>query len=85
MLDVFTVRQALEAKNLFTVEALRSYSGTPQSVGLLWTSDQPVAQNSLPGNTQYSQEIDIHAPRGTGIGQPDISLCQVLIFIPGVS
>ena len=28
------------------VEASRSHSDTPQSVGLLWTSDQPVAETS---------------------------------------
>jgi hypothetical protein len=34
-----------------------------QSVGLLWTSDQPVAQ-TLPNNTQHSQQTDYHAPGG---------------------
>jgi hypothetical protein len=32
---------------------------TPQSVGLLWTRDQLVADN-----TQHSQQTDIHAPGG---------------------
>ena len=34
-------------------------NGAPQSVGLLWTSDQPVAKN-LPDNKQQSQHTDIH-------------------------
>jgi len=28
------------------IDALRSYSDTPHSVGLLWTSDRPVAETS---------------------------------------
>ena len=43
------------------VEASLSHSGTPHSVGLLWTSDRPEAETSLPYNTQHSQ-IDRHAP-----------------------
>ena len=35
----------------------------PQSVGLLWTSDQCVAETS-PDNTQHSQQTDIHSPGG---------------------
>jgi len=31
---------------LLFVDVLRLHSGTPRSVGLLWTSDQPVAQTS---------------------------------------
>jgi hypothetical protein len=33
----------------------------PQSVGLLWTSDQSVAETSTP---QHSQQTNTHAPRG---------------------
>jgi hypothetical protein len=36
----------------------------PQSVGLLWTSDQFVAETSQPDNTQHSQQTHIHAPGG---------------------
>jgi hypothetical protein len=45
--------------------ASRLHLGTPQSVGLLWTSDQPE-----PDNTQHAQEIDIHAPRGIRTRNP---------------
>jgi hypothetical protein len=48
-------------QGLLTIEASRSHSDTPHSVGLLWTSDQPT-QRPLPDNTQHSQQKDIHAP-----------------------
>jgi hypothetical protein len=32
---------------LLIIEASRSFSDTPQSVGLLWTSDQPDAETSV--------------------------------------
>ena len=41
----------------------------PQSVGLLWMSDQSVAE-PLPDNTQHSQQTNIHAPVGI---EPTIS------------
>ena len=37
-----------------------THTDAPQSVGLLWTSDQPVAETS--DNTQHSQQTDRHAP-----------------------
>jgi hypothetical protein len=46
------VRQPLVDQDLLTVEASRSYSDTPQSVGLLCTSDQPDAE-PVP-NTQHT-------------------------------
>ena len=39
-------RQPPSNRGLLVVEASRSHSDTPQSVGLLWTSDQPVADTS---------------------------------------
>jgi hypothetical protein len=44
---------------LLITGASRSHSDAPQLVGLLWTSDQPVAETS--DNTQHSQQTDIHA------------------------
>jgi hypothetical protein len=38
-----------------------SRSDTPHSVGLLWTSDRPIAETST-DNTHHSQETHIHAP-----------------------
>ena len=39
-------RQPLFGQGLLIIAASRSKSDTPQSVGLLWTSDQPEAQTS---------------------------------------
>jgi hypothetical protein len=39
-------RQPLLGLGLLIIEASRSYSDTPHSVGLLWTSDQPDAETS---------------------------------------
>ena len=39
-----------------------THNDAPQSVGLLWTSDQLVAETS--DNTQHSQQTNIHAPGG---------------------
>jgi hypothetical protein len=57
------VQQSPVGHGLLTMEALRSYSDTPNSVCLLWTSDQPDAEIS-PDNTQDSQQISI---RPTGL------------------
>jgi len=49
----------------FSLLALRGFLITydaPQSVGLLWTNDQSVAETS--DNTQHSQQTNIHAPGG---------------------
>ena len=40
-------RQTLVDQGFLIAEASRSHSDTQQSVGLLWTSDQPNAENSL--------------------------------------
>ena len=42
----------------------RSHNDAAQSVGLLWTSDQLVAETSTRQHTQHSQQTDIHAPGG---------------------
>jgi len=39
-------QQPLTDKDLLSIEASRSHSDTPHSLGLLWTSDQPNAENS---------------------------------------
>jgi len=38
-------QQPLVGQGLFIIKAARSQSDTPPSVGLLWTSDQPDAEN----------------------------------------
>jgi hypothetical protein len=39
-------QQPLVGQGHLIVEASRSHSDTPHSVGLLWTSDEPVAETS---------------------------------------
>jgi hypothetical protein len=43
----FMARQPLVDLGLLNIEASRSHSDTPHSVGLLWTSDQPDAETSI--------------------------------------
>jgi hypothetical protein len=38
------VQQPLVCQGLLIIEAPRSHSDTPYSVGLLWTNDQPDAE-----------------------------------------
>jgi hypothetical protein len=52
-----------------TVQAARSHSDTPHSVGLLWTSDQPVTKTSTWQNATLT-ETDIHAPGGIRTRNP---------------
>ena len=40
------VQQPLVGQDLLIIEASRSHSDTPESVGLPWTSDQPDAETS---------------------------------------
>jgi hypothetical protein len=55
-------KHPLVGQGLLIIDALLSHSDTPHSVGLLWTSDQPDPETSLPDNTQHSQETHINAP-----------------------
>ena len=50
------VQLSVVGQGLLVIEASRSHSHTPHSVGFLSTSDQPVAATSLPDNTQLSQQ-----------------------------
>jgi len=49
-------QQALAGQDLLTVEASRSHSDTPHSVGLLWTSDQPHSKTSTWLNTTLTMD-----------------------------
>jgi len=58
---------------LFTVDVegycgTWSHSDTPYSVGLLWTSDRPVAETS--DNIQHSQETEFHSAGGIRTRNP---------------
>jgi len=61
---VFTpmAHQSLMGQGLLIMVASRSHSDTPLSVGLLWTSDQPVAGTS--NNKQRSKETTVYTPGG---------------------
>jgi hypothetical protein len=61
--------ETVVSEGLFIIEATRSPSDTPQSVGLHWTSDCP-SQRPLPDNKQCPQETDIHAAGGIGTCNP---------------
>jgi hypothetical protein len=54
---------------------------TPQSVGLLWTSDQLVAETST-DNTQHSQQTDIHAHGGIRTHNPSKRAAEDLRLRP---
>jgi hypothetical protein len=54
-------RPPLVGHGLLIIEASRSHSDTPDSVGLLWASDQPLVETST---RQHRQQTDIHAPAG---------------------
>jgi hypothetical protein len=45
-LPISMVQQPLVSQGLLIIEASRSHTDTPHSVGFLWTSDQPVAETS---------------------------------------
>ena len=51
-------QQPLVGLVFLIIEALRSHSDTPHSVGLLWTSDRPVAEQHTP-----LKGTNVHAPR----------------------
>jgi hypothetical protein len=50
----------LLGQDLHIIEDSRSHSDAPQSVGLLWTSDQPDAETTTSKNTQHSQQTNIN-------------------------
>ena len=50
--------------SLFTRFLYHTHNDAPQSVGLLWTSDQPDTETSTWQHTKHSQQRNIHAPGG---------------------
>jgi hypothetical protein len=61
------VQQTLAGQGLPIIEPSRPHSDTPQSVGLLWMSDQPVTENST---SQHSQETNIISQSGIRTRNP---------------
>jgi len=49
-------QQPLVGQGFLIIEASRSHSGTPHSVGLLWTSDRPVAETSAWQHTSLTRD-----------------------------
>ena len=49
-------KQPSEGQDLLISEASGSHSDTPQSVGLLWTSDQPDPENSTLQNATLTRD-----------------------------
>jgi hypothetical protein len=52
----FLAQQPLVGQGLLIIEASRSYSDTPHSVGLLWTSDQSDADTSTCQHTTLTRD-----------------------------
>jgi len=50
------MQQTPAGQGLLIIEALRSHSDTPQSVELLWTSDQPVAETYTWHHTTFTRD-----------------------------
>ena len=59
----------LVGQGFLIIEASRSHLNTPQSVGLLWTSDQPVVETSIWQHTTLTTG-NIHAPGGIRTRNP---------------
>jgi hypothetical protein len=49
-------QQPIVGEGLLIIEASQSHSDTPQSVGLLWMSDQPVAETSTWQHTTLTRD-----------------------------
>jgi len=52
----FMEQQPLVGQGLLIFEASRSHSDTPNSIGLLWTSDQPETHTSTWQQTTFTKE-----------------------------
>jgi len=63
-------RQTLVGQGLLMIEASRSHSDTPNSVGLLWTSDQPDAETSISTSAHNTHNRDIYASGGDSNPHP---------------
>ena len=57
-------QQSLVSQDFLFIEASRSQSDTPHSVGLLWPSDNPDAETSTWQHTTLTTDRPPHAPDG---------------------
>jgi len=53
-------QQSLVGQGVLIIQTLRSHSDTPQSVGLVWTSDQPEAETSIWQNNTRKRQTSMH-------------------------
>jgi hypothetical protein len=53
-------QQPLVGQGLLIIEASRSHSDIPQSVGLLWTSYQPVAETSTWQHNTHKRQTSMN-------------------------
>jgi len=60
-------QQSAVGQVLLIIEASRSHSDTPHSVGLFWTSDQP---DPVTANTLHPQQTDSHSQGGIRTRNP---------------
>jgi len=58
-------QQPLLGQDLLIIEASRSHCNTPHSVGLLWTSDQPVAETSTWQHTALTRKRHVWSRRNS--------------------
>jgi hypothetical protein len=63
VLRFFMAQQPLVGQGLLIIEASRSHTDTPHSVGLSGRMINPT-HRPLPDNTEHSQETDIHDSGG---------------------
>jgi len=72
--DICMAQQHLVGQGLLIIEAWRSRSNTPHSLGLLWTSDH---RDLCLKKTQHSKETDIRAPGGIRTRNPSKRAPQI--------
>jgi hypothetical protein len=71
------VQQPLVGQGLLTVEASRSHSDTPHSVGLLWTRDQADAETSTWQHTNTHNRQTSMSPAGFESAIPESERPQI--------
>jgi hypothetical protein len=71
-----TTQQPLVGHGLLIIEASRSHWDTPHSVGILWTSDQPVAETSTWQHTTLTRDRHPCPRRGSNPQSQQASDCR---------
>jgi hypothetical protein len=58
-----------------------THKDTPHSVGILWTSDQPVAETSTWQHTQHLEQSNVHVPGGIRTRNPLFLIWELIFFV----